>query len=914
MQLTQPLKHWLALTLVLSLLLGASVLARPAVAQETENTVVTVTAPAWMGYFLDDDDLITEFEELYPGSSFVFVESPDDLFFRQTDPDAPFSDLLDNAEELASQADVIVTMGPEIITPYTTVAGYFLDLRPLIQTDVDLNPADYYPRAWEAYQWDGGTWGVPASLSLRFFMYNPQAFDQAAVQYPSARWTLDDLALAIRNLTEYDADGEVVAPGYIGFGLEQAILRGILGQGFYDEAILPNPPMLDNPALAELLSQWEAYNEEGLFQQQPGPDTDFQQIPLRGEGFYSIVERFEIVSTDGDLSGGGGGGGIGTVRGGDGEPLEFLPAVLPGGVTQMDVQAFAVSAGTRHPEAAYNLARFLADRYAINFGGGDLPALRDTADLGVEIVREYREGAEGFVDVALDAALTPADLRFADGLHRAMNLMMTEGFDATTALQTAQQETLENFQLAQERAATTVIEVAPPPEPVQLAEGEIGLTFGISAFGPSLPNRDQWDNAVADFVASEPSIGNVELETRFFSGDPEAQVDCYYSAFNDLQFIELENLLSMDPFLDTDPNFDPQAIASGVQEQLQREGLTWGYPLTMQPVVLYYDSNRFNEAGIPSPRDGWSADEFAMTVEDLSQAFEPDQATPLYMGSTQEILALVAGFGGLPYDFRQQPALVNFTEPETVSAIQRVLDLAKNDTIAYQPLTQAYQQLSSGGIFGAPIIYIGGMNPFRFGSVPGSSPEENPIRTVNLPTNGRYIPVQYEVGAAFITAQTLYPEACYNWISFIAQRPELLLGAPANTTLLDDPSVEASLGADMIETLRQLVEQVDSPNAVSFSNRDFSQTTYLEQLWLLGVFDAYVLGDDPIDLNAALADAEAKTLAFRACMAAVPPFQQPSPDLPQAEIEQLYEDYQDQIDLCGLEADPEYVSPFQPPS
>ncbi len=63
--------------------------------------------------------------------------------------------------------------------------------------------APYYPRALEAFQYDGKQYGLPESFSTVLLYYNTELFDQAGLAYPTADWTWDDAkaaALAIRAL------------------------------------------------------------------------------------------------------------------------------------------------------------------------------------------------------------------------------------------------------------------------------------------------------------------------------------------------------------------------------------------------------------------------------------------------------------------------------------------------------------------------------------------------------------------------------------------------------------------------------------------------------------------------------------------------------------------------------------------
>ncbi len=75
-----------------------------------------------------------------------------------------------------------------------------LDLSSYISAD-----APYYPRALEAFQYDGKQLALPETFSTVLLFYNKDLFDQAGVEYPTAEWTWDDAmvaAKAIRALGE----------------------------------------------------------------------------------------------------------------------------------------------------------------------------------------------------------------------------------------------------------------------------------------------------------------------------------------------------------------------------------------------------------------------------------------------------------------------------------------------------------------------------------------------------------------------------------------------------------------------------------------------------------------------------------------------------------------------------------------
>jgi multiple sugar transport system substrate-binding protein len=61
----------------------------------------------------------------------------------------------------------------------------------------------YYPRALEAFQYEGKQYALPETFSTVVLYYNKDLFDQAGVEYPTADWTWEDAlaaALQIRAL------------------------------------------------------------------------------------------------------------------------------------------------------------------------------------------------------------------------------------------------------------------------------------------------------------------------------------------------------------------------------------------------------------------------------------------------------------------------------------------------------------------------------------------------------------------------------------------------------------------------------------------------------------------------------------------------------------------------------------------
>ncbi|MBK8020994.1 MAG: sugar ABC transporter substrate-binding protein [Chloroflexi bacterium] len=156
----------------------------PALAQET--TVRYFTFSAAPDHLEDLDAIIADFEAANPGIN-VEVET------------APFADYF-----TLLQADVVSGDAPDVFElnyeNFVTYAanGTLLDVSSYLNADTP-----FYPRALEAFQYDGAQMALPATFSTVLMFYNSDLFDAAGVEYPTADWTWEDVraaATAIRAL------------------------------------------------------------------------------------------------------------------------------------------------------------------------------------------------------------------------------------------------------------------------------------------------------------------------------------------------------------------------------------------------------------------------------------------------------------------------------------------------------------------------------------------------------------------------------------------------------------------------------------------------------------------------------------------------------------------------------------------
>ncbi|HEX3049350.1 MAG TPA: extracellular solute-binding protein [Aggregatilineaceae bacterium] len=859
---------------------------------EAQNEVVTISMPDYMRD-LFNEELFDQFEAEHPGVDVEIVYNGNNaMMFGGGLQD--IDDYLNSMRSAVEAADVLLLdsngVGPEL-----TRAGYLLDLAPLVNADTTLNSADFYEAVWQAFQWDGGVWALPVSADVTLLFYDPAALDAAGVPYPETWQSIADVDYAIRALTQLNDDGSVAVSGFQSYGEEIGMLLiSLLGQGLYDDSVIPSIPNFDNPQLEEVLNTWAQLQKDGLFEQ-PNGGEGISIGP--GQGGPLVMGQSwmgQQMTAEGDS--------------------QLKAALLPGGHSGLTVSGYGVSSGTTHPELAYELVKYLTMQpAAAQAFVNPIPARRSLANASAEDGGTMFRGPElspeirAVVDQGLENAISPSEARFVPYLANVLQQMTEDNVDARTALDAVEAEALTRLETASERSGGDPIVVATPVPASALAPGEIELDFGVGTTMSPMPNEAAWNAAAQDFADSDPEVGRVNLEPTFGGSLEEMteQYDCFYTPSNQVPSANLSLLRSLDPLLASDMAFSPNDLVGNVLSQLQRDGQTWAIPLVIEPVVMRVDPDLFAQAGVTIPNGTWNVDEFESALRALK--YNPDDPAPFAPQGFDNsyLLALIAAYGGLPVDYRTTPPTLNYTDPNTVEAIRQVLNLVKDGYVEYQNLSGG-TVIMMGEENSVP-IYTYTLGEFGFGSVMiatasiGSDGEEvamppkNTDPMVTFPQGTTYTALTYSVGAGYISAHTEKAEACYRFLSSLSQRPDLLTGMPAKRSMINSPDLIAAQGEEVVAVYNALDQLMQQPNTVLFPTGlggDTPADIFLTY-WLNRAFDRYI--NEDADLDVELAEAQTMTQAFQQCAAAIPPLDPTTGD---------YAGYYEQYINCATQVDP----------
>jgi multiple sugar transport system substrate-binding protein len=257
------------------------------------------------------------------------------------------------------QIDDVVSAGSDLmavdarILAQLRAQGELLDLSPFLQRDASLDVDDFYANALDVLTHEGRVWAIPAGIDVYVMYLNQDLFELHGVPYPDLEWTwieFLDRALALQG-PEAKGFGYTTVPGH----WDAVLFVYQHGGRIVDSERASTRIVCDDPLALEAL-EWYAE----LFHQHNVAPTPAESRVAFGGGAYTYYQAVR-------------GGKVGmwalplSQRGGMMWPVEWLGqwrvAVLPKDerrASTASLEAYAISADTDHPDAAWRLITFLS--------------------------------------------------------------------------------------------------------------------------------------------------------------------------------------------------------------------------------------------------------------------------------------------------------------------------------------------------------------------------------------------------------------------------------------------------------------------------------------------------------------------------------------------------------------------------
>jgi multiple sugar transport system substrate-binding protein len=285
--------------------------------------------------------LLAEFHDTHPNIHVFYTPDPDNLQEKM-------------------MADLQAGDAPDVFEgccdffPIWAQQGYALDLRPFVEADLDqATIADWNPAQYNSFfTRDGRQYGLPKYQGALALYYNKDLFDEFGVDYPTENWTHDDYLAAMRQLThDRDGDGQTDLWGSmvdITWDRLQIHVNG-WGGHFVD----PEDPTRCRMAEPEALAALEWLRARMWDDRVMASFLNVQNMSTR-QAF--IMEKLAMVE-DGSWA-------LKDILTGANFHMGVAP--FPAGpvrrATLATTDGFGIYAGTKYPDAAWELVKFLISK------------------------------------------------------------------------------------------------------------------------------------------------------------------------------------------------------------------------------------------------------------------------------------------------------------------------------------------------------------------------------------------------------------------------------------------------------------------------------------------------------------------------------------------------------------------------
>jgi multiple sugar transport system substrate-binding protein len=239
-------------------------------------------------------------------------------------------------------------------------------------------------------------------------------------------------------------------------------------------------------------------------------------------------------------------------------------------------------------------------------------------------------------------------------------------------------------EIATEAPAITTGDTSAAAGSAGAASGEVSfMIFGDPA------EKAAYENLVAEFEKTHPQIninlihipGQSDYRQRlgndFAAGTPADIVLINYRRY--ANFAAKDVLEPLGPYLAKSTLIKESDFYQESIEPFRWQGELMCIPQNLSSLVVYYNKNLFDQAGVAYPAADWTWDDFVETAKALTRDTDGDGTVDQYGLGTEASIFRVAPFiwqnGGDLVDNPEKPTRLTIDSPEATGAIQWFVDL-----------------------------------------------------------------------------------------------------------------------------------------------------------------------------------------------------------------------------------------------
>ena len=303
-------------------------------------------------------------------------------------------------------------------------------------------------------------------------------------------------------------------------------------------------------------------------------------------------------------------------------------------------------------------------------------------------------------------------------------------------------------------------------------EGTGEVTVRYANFSSSGGNEETLAAMAAAFEEQNPNI-TVEIETygfndyftqlqtRIAGGNAPDAFELNYENF--VAYARRDLLLDLDPFLE-DSSVDMDQLQPNARDAFRLSGNQYGLPGSFSTVLLFYNAELFDRAGVAYPADNWTWDEAEAAAAAIT-ALEEDTFGLLQPIHFWEFYKVVRQFGGSLMNDAETAFTVD--RPENVRALERMVSRVLDSNI--QPSAAQLGGMGEWDIFKAGRVGMLVTGIWAFSDFAGSIDFDWDVAVE--PGMDAQATHFFANGIA-ASADTSVPDAAAQWIAFLSASEE----------------------------------------------------------------------------------------------------------------------------------------------
>ena len=312
------------------------------------------------------------------------------------------------------------------------------------------------------------------------------------------------------------------------------------------------------------------------------------------------------------------------------------------------------------------------------------------------------------------------------------------------------------------------VKVEVTPEPA----AEEPVTLRYFTFSAAPDHLEDLDQKIAIFKEAHPNI-NIEVET--------APWDDYFTKLQtmiaggiapDVFELNYENfvtyaskgvLLDIDPLAAADGSFDETVLHPRASGAFNYNGMQLGLPETFSTVVLFYNKDLFDQAGLAYPAANWTWTDAVAAAEQLTDAeagvwglYSPIQFWEFYKKAAQN--------GCEFFNADQTEATIN--SPACVEAVETMVGFVD---VGVMPSDADMGGISDGDMFTAGQIAMDVTGIWMFAAFEGADFEWD----IQVEPGLKNQATHFFANALSVFAATKHTEAAWEWVKFFTTSPDM---------------------------------------------------------------------------------------------------------------------------------------------